>query len=257
MKRITILCCTALLLTGGCTTKEPTAKEKQTPTKTTKKEAPEPEVKAIEYRDPPASAKTPAESIIHQMIVHFKNGEKKKPTKADIISEATIGRQSILTIHSPEGKNNYAFFYYEKKKKTNTWEISYIIRQRMGPRPKDMWDSNEEGLQLPMKTFDKLEADVNKDAHLWTLGDTKNNIVSIFTFKRSGAITDPAKEIVLKSKKQEAYLSVDTFNNPFLFYFDSGKVVMLSGNLSKEQLVHLADGLPSVHSSYFPRSPKS
>ncbi|WP_232696729.1 hypothetical protein [Brevibacillus daliensis] len=184
------------------------------------------------------------EAIIHQYEVTFKDGKKANPEKNSVIFETTLGSSSIVAIRSPEGKNNYAIFLYEFN---NKWIINGFQRLQGG---KDF--SDKEGLDLPMGKFNALNLKIpEKNIKLWTFADEKV-IVTITVYNRVPFVESSNSEKISLSNGNEAYITTDRLKNKYLYYFDTGKTIVVSGNVSEQKIINLANSLPTVDSTFFP-----
>ncbi|MBG9775875.1 hypothetical protein [Brevibacillus laterosporus] len=203
-------------------------------------------VKWVKVLESPKNISSPSEAVIHQYEVTFKDGKKEFPKKDSVIFETTLGGSSIVAIHSPEGENNYAIFLYEYNS-SNKWIINGLLRLLGGRGFTD-----KEGLDLPMNKFNALNLTISeKNKKIWTFADEKE-IVTITVSNRVPFVehSDPKK--ISLSNGNEAYISKDHLKNSYLYYFDTGKTIVVSGNVSKQNIINLANSLPSVNSAFFP-----
>ncbi|WLR51724.1 hypothetical protein LC040_02120 [Bacillus tianshenii] len=203
-------------------------------------------VYAVKVIEAPKTITSPAEAVVHQFEVIFTNGEKAFLNKDAVISEAILGSKSIVTVHSPEGKNHYRVFLYEHKDKWFMDSLLAINAWKDGPF------TDKEGLNLPMDTFNKT--DFKHDGkEIWAFVD-EQRIVTISVFDKLSFEKRPETNSVTLNNGNEAYLSRGSQGNDYLYYFDFDKVILVSGNLEKNEIVSLANSLPSVDSFDFPHS---
>ncbi|WP_085522257.1 DUF4367 domain-containing protein [Tuberibacillus sp. Marseille-P3662] len=207
------------------------------------------EVKGVKIHDPSEDADSPSTAILQQFEVLFKNGESEYPKESDVISETFLGDKSILTIHSPEGKNNFGVFLYEKEGK---WKIRGIIRIDAN---KGESFTDKDGLSLPMDHYRATNLDLEKNSKTWTFVK-KDKIVTISKFKRFSFDGGPDTEEVNLKDGIKGYISKDKFGNSSLYYFDRGNLIVLSGNLNKTEATKLAKSLPASTNLNFPKSVK-
>ncbi|EIT84320.1 hypothetical protein A374_16078 [Fictibacillus macauensis ZFHKF-1] len=246
-----ILCALTVTALVGCANEEASSKKKDTHRheKTAIVKEKEPEVKASLLEEPPATVKSPAEAILHQYSVIYTNGHKKKVQKKDLISEATFGNKGIVTLHSLEFKDSYKIAYYDLMQPSKRWALHSTFTNRIGPE--ESLNPQKHGLKLPMTRVNISHMKINKAMHMWNIADQQFT-VSILTFTNSKQASSPAKTVVLPQKKSKAYLSIDAFTHPVLYYFDGSKTVLLSGNLNEQQIITVADSLPTIATHTFP-----
>lgn len=225
----------------GCTSDEEAIPSKQIePTKELASE-----VKEVKVNEAPSDASSPTEAALNQYEVIFNNGESKFPTKEAPITETTLGNTSVLAIRSPEGKDNYAVFLYAFDKK---WFIEGVIR--IGFLKEEAY-SNEAGLALPMNRFNMANIKIGEGKEVWAFADS-DKIVTISRYDRFVFDDLSSSQEVSIKDGIKAFVGTDSFNNKFLYYFDSEKLITVSGNVSEEQLLKLANSLPSALSAHFP-----
>ena len=210
-------------------------------------------VESIKINEAPKHSKTPSEAITHQFEVIFEDGSTQLPTENDIISETIIGNQGILTIHSPEGKDRYASFLYHME---DEWILDAILRvSAIG----DVVFKEKEGLYLPMEEFNflKIKVEVNsQNQELWVFVDPEN-IITITTLDRFNFVENSETQKVRLSNENEAYISKDDYENYFLYYYDIEKIIIIAGNIKeREELINIANSLPSVTDPAFPATTK-
>ncbi|XOS91399.1 hypothetical protein ACLMAB_23080 [Brevibacillus laterosporus] len=101
-----------------------------------------------------------------------------------------------------------------------------------------------------MNKFNALNLTIS-DKKIWTFADEKE-IVTITVSNRVSFVehSDPKK--ISLSNGNEAYISKDHLKNSYLYYFDTGKTIVVSGNVSEQNIINLANSLPSVNSAFFP-----
>ncbi|MDC3413343.1 hypothetical protein NC797_10430 [Aquibacillus sp. 3ASR75-11] len=229
--------------------------DKSNTKKGTEKVVTEPEknrvVKEIVLSEAPSDITSPSEAVVYQYGVVFENGEKEFPTKDSIISETTLGDRSIVTIHSPEGKNKYTVFLYENK---GHWTMTDLMQLET---LKDDQFAEKTGLNLPMEEFNigRMMLNVNDNEDIWAFVN-ENNIITIARLNRF-PFREPLGTTNVRLKRgAKGYLSNGPNGNSFLYYFDSQKIVILAGNISKSEIISLANSMPSVTSPFFPTSKK-
>lgn len=253
-KRIPLLLSIAIATTG-CQQMEPTTqKTEQEPTnnktipfkpteqKKTVKNRP---VQAIKITEAPDHISHPADAVLHQYEVMFENGDSQFPKESDLISESTLGKNSIVAIRSPEGIHKYAILLYAFEKH---WFIDGMLR--LGFSEKN-FETDTKGLALPMKAFNTVKIVIRDEKEVWAFVD-QERVITIARINQYPFTENPeTKKIVLKNGVT-AHLSTDRMNQDFLYYFDTNKIIVVSGNIREAELMELANSLPSALSATFP-----
>ncbi|MGV3136692.1 hypothetical protein ACEF06_09550, partial [Brevibacillus agri] len=207
------------------------------------------EVESVTILESPKNASSPSEAVTYQYKVTFKDGKSAFPQKNDIVFESTLGDTSIVAIRFPEGETNYTVFLYEYNN-TKKWVIDGFLRLQGGTG-----FMNKEGLDLPMDKFNALNLKIpKKNKKIWAFANEKE-IVTIAVYNRFPFVETNDPEKITLTNKNEAYVSKENLKNSYLYYFDSGKLIVVCGNIGKQNIINLANSLPSVNSAFFP-SPK-
>lgn len=213
------------------------------------KETKDKNVESVTVLESPKNVSSPSEAVTYQYKITFTDGKIAFPQKNDIVFETTIGDSSIVAIRSPEGEANYTIFLYEYNP-TKKWMVNGLLRLEGGTE-----FSDQEGVDLPMDKFNALHLKIpEKNKKIWAFANEKE-IVTIAVYNRFPFVESNHPEKISLSNQNEAYVSKDYLNNSYLYYFDSGKQIVVSGNVSKQKIINLANSLPSVQSLFFP-SPK-
>jgi hypothetical protein len=233
-----------VLITGisGCQSTETTVKKQN-------KEQTDETVKEVKIVEPPKGVTSPSNSVLKQYEVIFNNGKTKFLTKSSIISETTLGTKSIVSIKSPEGKNKYAVFLYEYD---TQWYMDGLLR--LGFYDHKAY-TNTEGLALPFEKFNAHNIKLKDNKDIWAFVD-KKTIVTIARFDRFSFTNDSSTKEIKLNNSNIAYLGKDPMNQQFLYFFDHEKIIVVSGNISEEKLINLANSLPPALSASFPSAQK-
>ncbi|MGG4443170.1 hypothetical protein [Brevibacillus fortis] len=207
------------------------------------------EVEWVKVVDPPQNVSSPSEAVVHQYEVGFKDGTTEFPKKDSVIFETSLGQKSIVAIRSPEGKNNFAVFLYEHNPSAS-WGVYGLVRLLGNTEFGD-----KEGLQLPFEKFNATKMGLpDKETSIWVFAN-ETEIVTITVYNRFPFTPSSDREKILLKNGNEAYIGKDYFKNGYLYYFDTENTIVVSGNVSKQKFIDLANSLPSVTFTSFP-SPK-
>ncbi|AWX58055.1 hypothetical protein AB432_024785 [Brevibacillus brevis] len=204
------------------------------------------EVEWVKVVDPPQNVSSPSEAVVHQYEVGFKDGATEFPKKDSVIFETTLGEKSIVAIRSPEGKNNFAVFLYEHNP-SSSWGVYGLVRLLGNTEFTD-----KEGLQLPFEKFNATKMNIpEKEVNAWVFANEKE-IVTITVYKRFPFTPSSDRETILLKNGNEAYIGKDHLKNSYLYYFDTEKIIVVSGNVAKQKFIDVANSLPLVTSALFP-----
>lgn len=203
-------------------------------------------VKEVKVNEAPPEASSPAEAALSQYEVIMDNGESKFPAEESLITETIFGRNGVVALHSPEGADQFAIFLYGFDKQ---WFVEGVIRLKY---LEEEAYTGKAGLALPMDSFNTANIEIGEEKEIWAFAD-KEKLVTIGRYDRFD-FQAVESELVSLNNGIEAYVTEDQFNNPNLYYFDSEKLITVSGNLNLEELIEIANSLPSAHSTSFPGS---
>ncbi|MFS0553524.1 hypothetical protein [Brevibacillus sp. 179-C9.3 HS] len=207
------------------------------------------EVEWVKVVEPPQNVSSPSEAVVHQYEVGFKDGTKELPKKDSVIFETTLGQKSVVAIRSPEGKNNFAIFLYEHVP-SESWGVYGLVRLLGNTEFAD-----KEGLPLPFEKFNATKMSIpEKEVNVWVFANEKE-IVTITVYKRFPFAPSSDRETIFQKNGNEAYVGKDHLKNSYLYYFDTEKTIVVSGNVAKQNVINVANSLPPVTSALFP-SPK-
>ncbi|MGX8176544.1 hypothetical protein ACWS7L_03520 [Exiguobacterium artemiae] len=249
VKPMTIIVLISSCLLSGCMseTEEPVVKP-PADVKSVKPVKEKNEVEEFLIKEPSKDADTPGKAAVEQIQLTFKNGQTAVPTEDDVLSEAILGQKAVVSLHAPEGQNDYIVLFYER---VNRWTLTGILPVT-GPNISGRSESR--GLKLPFQTFKKNEMVWNdeKDASTtWTFTG-KQSIITVSKLSRQ-TMDDNQSAVVTLSNGIEAYIH-ETKREASLSYQDGEQTVLLAGNVSVASLKTLAESLPSVTSLSFPYS---
>jgi len=203
-------------------------------------------VEEVIIHEVPKNVSSPSEAVIHQYEVIFENEESEFPEKSSIISETTLGNNSIVAIRSPEGLNNYSVFLYDFE---DEWFMDgHLLLGVLETK----FSTNKEELALPIDKFNTISMKIRDDKEIWAFAN-KDVIMTIAVFDRYSLPDTPKAEKITLKNGAESFILKDQYQNSYLYYIDTDKVVVVSGNVSKVELVDLANSIPSVTAANFPR----
>lgn len=239
-----------ILILGACTnsdlrsesttgiTKQPVPAEesKNRPVATHEK------VEYISIINSPEQKISPSKAAISQYQFNYKNKKIGYLSASSVINEVTMGDHSLVILDTKRENDNFVILYYQNEE--NLWEITNIISLNVAH---DHYFTDQKGLNLPFRSFVAANT-TNAKTQFWTFAD-KKSIAVIAKFPRFSFDQLPPDKI--NAKGREMFVS-EKKGNSFLYYFDSGNLVVISGNINRDKMVSIANSLPPSNSSYFP-----
>lgn len=181
---------------------------------------------------------TPMKAAINQYQFVYKNKKKSFPPESSVINEATVGEKSVVILNTQNVDNNFVIFDYQRE--MNQWEINGLITLDVvnGEHYKD-----KHGLNLPFDDFVAVKYNPNNDPLILAFA-SKEKIAVIAKYKQ--LTFEKGKEISsLKKNGREVYISENN-KGRFLYYYDADNTVVISGNISKNEMVSLAYSIPAI-----------
>ena len=185
------------------------------------------------------------EAFTSSMTYKFSGGMTKQLTESNIISEATFGKLGILNIRMPDDALAFAVVTYSKE---DEWMFQEYRVFNVG----DSLGKQDHGLAFPSERMFAFEEDMSHRENLvkrWTLFNG-SNVVNILVANHQFSVP-PGSRVIREGSEDERFVLEQTKGNG-LFFYDEDKVVLLTGNLSEEQLLALSDTLPRVSYELFP-----
>ena len=245
MKRIGLMCVLVLGLTG-CTTSE----EKEVGTDIEKIEtgemsqAPTSEWVGTLIEDVPKGTESLSDAVVQQITLQYKDGSEGHLSKNDVIYETTVGDIGLIAIGHPNQTPSFGVYHYSRDKE-------WVMHGMKHFGITDASDKRRHDLALPqdlMYTIDSEIDDVERPVKLWTLYDETQLVTILMT----DAFSVGDGERINRHADGVEY---DRLNQPSgngIYYISQDKLILVTGNLSEEELLTLADSLPEPSSVSFP-----
>lgn len=199
-------------------------------------------VKYVVIEDSPEHSSSPSDAVTNQYKFVFENDKKCFITKSDIANEVVLGNKGIVILDTHKYHKNFVVLPYEKEKK---WDITALIDVDID---NSTLFENKEGLNLPFDKFAVAKYLVN-EPNIWVFAN-KEKLVAISKYTHYSFDNKEVKGQKMKNGK-EIFISEDP-NNPYIYYYDSNFIVVISGTISKEEMVLLAESIGPVTSREFP-----
>lgn len=186
---------------------------------------------------------TPINTVIHEIEWELSTGKKVSPSKNDVLLDSTLGNQSVVAVKVPNTAIpwwNVIFLSYSDHQQ---WVIKSVVEA-----PIRKLNDDVKGLNIPMKKYTVINDNLGEKP-TWVFADREHVIVICKYPEYSFSPPKGTKAIHLKG--HEAFIHTQNKQST-LYYFDSEKLVWISGNMSETKIRDLAASLPSATSADFP-----
>ncbi|WP_214813702.1 hypothetical protein [Exiguobacterium sp. s196] len=246
MKRIGIVCVLVLGL-AGCTPSEETKAVEKAGVEEVEQEGvidesqfPDVDVTGTTIAEVQPGTERVSDAVVEQITLQYEDGSTRHLSKDHIITEAMVGGIGLVAMTVPDRENPFGVFIHDER---NGWAQRGM--QRFGiPETSSAF---AHGLDLPNKEMEAISADYSGSdwsVKLWTLYD-ETRLISIIA---TDSFTEVEGEM---SEQPEPYVLEQSYGNG-LYYLTQGKLIIVTGNISEEELLALADSLPEPSSVSFP-----
>ncbi|WP_337873594.1 hypothetical protein [Exiguobacterium sp.] len=246
MKRIGVICVLVLGLAGCMAPKETKSVETVEVKKVEQVEGidesqfPDAEVTGTMIAEVPPGTEKVSDAVVAQITLQYEDGSTKQLSKDHILTETMVGGIGLVAMTVPDRANPFGVFIHDGKK---GWAQRGM--QRFGVS--ETSNASTRGLDLPVKEMEVISSDYSVNdwpVKLWTLYD-ETRLISIIE-------TDDFTEIEGEMSDQpKPYLLEQAYGNG-LYYLSQDKLIIVTGNISEEELLKLADSLPEPSSGSFP-----
>lgn len=245
MKRIGLMCVLVLGLTG-CTTSE----EKEVGTDIVEIEtsevaqAPMSEWVGTLIEDVPKGTESLADAVVHQITLQYQDGSEGHLSTKDVIYEATVGDIGLVAMAHPNQTPSFGVYHYSR-------DGEWVMHGMKHFEITDASEKSSHGLVLPedsMYTIDSEIDDVERPVKLWTFYDESQLVTILMTDAFSVGDGE-------RINRQSDGVEVDRLNQPSgngIYFISQDKLILVTGNVSEEELLTLADSLPEPSSVSFP-----
>lgn len=190
--------------------------------------------------DVPAGTERIADAVVAQITLQYEDGSTGHLSKDTILTETMIGGIGLVAMTVPDRENPFGVFIYDRE-----GEWGQRGMQRFGMPQSSTAVAH--GLDFPVKEMNVIHSDYSSadwPVMLWTLYDEKR-LISIIS-------TDDFSEVEGEMSDQpKRYLLKQLYGNG-LYYLSQGRLIIVTGNISEEELLTLTDSLPAPSSASFP-----
>ena len=191
----------------------------------------------------PNSSDTPVGIILKSIKWTYSNGKIGVPNENNIMWKQSFGNVYIITLKVPKLAGVYNFIIFQKGK--DRWHFKGVMTQ--SPERQNI---NNQGIQLPMKSFTQGELNLDKRHSVWSFTDSHQALL-IGKYPTQPIDSKNFKTIKLQNGKTKGWV-INNQNKTFLFYYDKNQLVWLVGNFTPSKIEALASSLPSTTDSNFP-----
>lgn len=246
MRRIGIVCVLVLGL-AGCTPSEETESiEKDIEEVETIEVTTQPSKKWVGtlVEDVPKDTELLSDAVVQQITLQYKDGSEGHLSTKDVIYETTVGDIGLIAIGHPNQTPSFGVYHYSRDKE-------WVMHGMKHFGITDASDKRRHDLALPqdlMYTIDSEIDDVERPVKLWTLYDETQLVTILMTDAFS--VVD-GERIHGHADEVERY-RLNQPNGNGIYYISQDKLILVTGNISEEEILTLVDSLPEPSSGSFP-----
>lgn len=246
MKRIGVLGVLLLCLTG-CSTPEETESVETDIEKIETSEvsqAPTNEWVGTLIEDVPKGSESLADAVVHQITLQYKDGSESHLSTKDVIYETTVGDIGLIAMAHPNQTPSFGVYHYSR-------DGEWVMHGMKHFGITDASDKRRHGLALPedlMYTIDSEIDEVERPVKLWTLYDESQLVTILMT----DAFSVGDGERINRQAYGVEYYRLNQPSGNGLYYISQDKLILVTGNVSEEELLKLVDSLPEAMSVSFP-----
>jgi hypothetical protein len=238
--------CVLVLGLTGCTTSEETEVGTDIEEIETSEvaQAPTSEWVGTLIEDVPKGTESLADAVVHQITLQYQDESEGHLSTKDVIYEATVGDIGLVAMAHPNQTPSFGVYHYSR-------DGEWVMHGMKHFGITDASEKSSHGLVLPedsMYTIDSEIDDVERPVKLWTFYDESQLVTILMTDAFSVGDGE-------RINRQEDGVEYDRLNQPSgngIYYISQDKLILVTGNLSEEELLTLADSLPEPSSVSFP-----
>ncbi|MCM3280758.1 hypothetical protein M3591_09455 [Exiguobacterium sp. MER 193] len=244
MKRIGIVCVLVLGL-AGCTTSEETKSIKKDRDEVeTIEVTTSPEWVGTLVEDVPIGTESLSDAVVQQITLQYKDGSEGHLSTKDFIYETTVGDIGLVAVAHSNQTPSFGVYHYSRDKE-------WVMHGMKHFGITDASDKRRHDLALPqdlMYTIDSEINDVERPVKLWTLYDETQLVTILMT----DAFSVGDGERINRHTDGVEYYRLKQPSGNGIYYISQGKLILVTGNISEEELLTLVDSLPEPLSGSFP-----
>ncbi|MDA5560309.1 hypothetical protein PJK55_06130 [Exiguobacterium sp. MMG028] len=245
MRRIGLMCVLVLGLTG-CTTSEETEDGTVIEKIETSEES---QASTSEWvgtliEDVPKGTESLTDAVVHQITLQYQDGSEGHLSTKDVIYEATVGDIGLVAMAHPNQTPSFGVYHYSRD---GEWAMHGMKHFRIH----DASEKRSHGLSLPensMYTIDSEIDDVKRPVKLWTLYDETQLVTILMT----DAFSVGDGERIDRQADGVEYYRLNQPSGNGIYFISQDKLILVTGNVSEDELLKLTDSLPEPSSVSFP-----
>ncbi|WP_215142065.1 hypothetical protein [Exiguobacterium qingdaonense] len=244
MKRIGAMCVLVLGLTG-CTTSEETGSVKKDRDEVeTIEVTTSPEWVGTLVEDVPKGTESLSDAVVQQITLQYKDGSEGHLSTKDVIYETTVGDIGLVAMAHPNQTPSFGVYHYSR-------DGEWVMHGMKHFGITDASVKRRHDLALPqdlMYTIDSEIEDVERPVKLWTLYDETQLVTILMT----DAFSVGDGERINRHVDGVEYYRLNQPSGNGMYYISQNKLILVTGNVSEEELLTLVDSLPEPSSESFP-----
>ena len=244
MRRIGIVCVLVLGLTGCTTSEETKSIKKDRDEVETIEVTTSPEWVGTLVEDVPKGTESLSDAVVQQITLQYKDGSEGHLSKNDVIYETTVGNIGLIALGHPDQTPSFGVYHYSRDKE-------WVMHGMKHFGITDASDKRRHDLALPqdlMYTIDSEIDDVERPVKLWTLYDETQLVTILMT----DAFSVGDGERINRHADGVEYYRLNQPSGNGIYYISQDKLILVTGNVSEEELLTLVDSLPEPSSESYP-----
>ena len=244
MRRIGVMCVLVLGLTGCTTSEETKSIKKDRDEVETIEVTTSPEWVGTLVEDVPKGTESLSDAVVQQITLQYKDGSEGHLSKNDVIYETTVGNIGLIALGHPDQTPSFGVYHYSRDKEWVMHEMKHFGIT-------DASDKRRHDLALPqdlMYTIDSEIDDVERPVKLWTLYDETQLVTILMT----DAFSVGDGERINRHADGVEYYRLNQPSGNGIYYISQDKLILVTGNVSEEELLTLVDSLPEPSSESYP-----
>lgn len=244
MRRIGVICVLVLGLTGCTTSEETKSIKKDRDEVETIEVTTSPEWVGTLVEDVPKGTESLSDAVVQQITLQYKDGSEGHLSKNDVIYETTVGNIGLIALGHPDQTPSFGVYHYSRDKE-------WVMHGMKHFGITDASDKRRHDLALPqdlMYTIDSEIDDVERPVKLWTLYDETQLVTILMT----DAFSVGDGERINRHADGVEYYRLNQPSGNGIYYISQDKLILVTGNVSEEELLTLVDSLPEPSSESYP-----
>lgn len=244
MRRIGVMCVLVLGLTGCTTSEETKSIKKDRDEVETIEVTTSPEWVGTLVEDVPKGTESLSDAVVQQITLQYKDGSEGHLSKNDVIYETTVGNIGLIALGHPDQTPSFGVYHYSRDKE-------WVMHGMKHFGITDASDKRRHDLALPqdlMYTIDSEIDDVERPVKLWTLYDETQLVTILMT----DAFSVGDGERINRHADGVEYYRLNQPSGNGIYYISQDKLILVTGNVSEEELLTLVDSLPEPSSESYP-----